>query len=159
MVKQKKPGHQHGFTTIELIVSIVILGIVGLSTFSFLGNTMRTYVRVKEHKVLYDEGRLAMKYMVNDVRNCIRDSIIVNPSGHQISFNRKTPSIQNWTYTQSGNTLIRSSGGQYVLVGNVSEFNVAYDSGAQMVNLELVLTLAERGTIRFNTRVYPRNAS
>jgi len=163
MNKTRRKGHQKGFTIIELILSIVILGIVGVFTFSFLGNNMSAYVKEQQHKLLYDQGRLAMKYIAREIRDANRNANINTPGGGQeLQFTRVHPSSTNIHYKFSGTSLTRNDnsvgGSYYILAGNVSAFNASYNSGTQIVTVELVLTLTGVGTVKFRTEIYPRNS-
>lgn len=147
---------QSGFSLIEMIMVIVILGIIGVYTFSFLGDTMGAYVRVKEHKTLYDEGRLAMQFMVNELRDANQnDPFTVSTSS--ITFTRTHPSATVITYSLSGSTLNREESGTFPLAGSVQSFTptISGTVPSQVITLELVIS--GRGTVRFRTAVFPRN--
>ena len=85
-------GNPNGFTMIEIIISIVIMGILSIYTFSFLGDSMGAYVRVKEHKILYDEARIAMERMALEIRNAGRSSITIGTSS--ISFDQPSSILE-----------------------------------------------------------------
>jgi prepilin-type N-terminal cleavage/methylation domain-containing protein len=148
-----------GFSIIELIVVIVILGILGSFTFSFLGNSMESYVRVKNNKTLYDEGRQAMEYMVREIRDADQNAAISLVANTSISFIRINPSSASITYTRTpGGILNRVSGGQTLaLAGNVQAFNPTITGTAPQRVVSLELTLNGSGIIIFRTQVYPRN--
>lgn len=149
-------GLQHGFTIIELIISIVILGILGAYTFSFLGDSMGAYVRVQEHKTLYDEGRLAMEYMVREIRDANQNAAITTTSS-SITFTKLHPSVMTITYSLTSGTLNRVYSGTYALAGNVQTFSPTVSGTAPNKVVTLDLTLSGRGLIRLRTTVYPRN--
>ena len=149
-----------GFTLIEMVISIIILGILGVYTFSFMGSSVVTYVRSREYKVLYDEARLALRRMADELQDADRSApITINPNTG-ISFTKRHISPVLVTYTLSGGVLSRVSGGQsHALTGNVQTFNPSMDGTTKVVALELVQTVPGSGTIRFRTAVYPRNGS
>ena len=158
MNKTIKISELKGFTIIELIISIVILGVLGVYTFSFLGDSMGAYVRVKDHKVLYDEARIAMRRMADEIRDANRTASITT-TATSITFTKSHNPSAQITYSLAGGFLNRVYNGTYVLAGNVQGFNPTYDSGTNIVTLELVVSLSGRGTVRFRTKVYPRNIS
>ena len=146
----------YGFTIIELIIVIVIMGILGVYTFSFIGDSMGAYVRVQEHKVLYDEGQLAMKYMVREIRDADQNTSIT-VSGASITFTILHPSSAAINYSLTGGTLNRVYNGTYALAGNVQTFSPTVSGSAPNQVVTLDLTLGGRGLIRFRTTIYPRN--
>ncbi len=137
---------------IELIISVMILGILAVYTFSFLGNSVKAYVEIKQHKILYDEARQAMEKMVIETRNSSRSSITTGTSS--ITF---TLSGNNITYSLNGTTLQRQVGNNTAnkVADNVSSFTTSYSS---YVSLELVLTQTGMGTVHFRTSIYPLNS-
>lgn len=147
-----------GFTIIELIIGIVILGILGVYTFSFLGDSMGAYVRVKEHKTLYDEGRLAMEYMVREIRDADQNAAITVVSNTSITFTKRHPSTTTITYSLTSGTVNRVAGGTYALSGNVQGFSPAVSGSAPNKVVTLDITLSGRGTVGFRTAVCPRNS-
>jgi prepilin-type N-terminal cleavage/methylation domain-containing protein len=165
MVWHKKRFHNpftriRGFTVIEMIISIVILGILGVYTFSFLGNSMGAYVRVRDHKTLYDEARIAMRRMADEIEDANRNAPITITPNTSIVFTKTHPSATMITYILSGSVLNRVSGGvTNALTGNVQTFNPAVDGTTKVVTLELVQAVSGGGTVRFRTMVYPRNTS
>ncbi|MBA4393786.1 MAG: hypothetical protein C0407_09570 [Desulfobacca sp.] len=148
---------QKGFTTIEFIISIVILGILGIYTFSFLGDSMGAYVRVKEHKTLYDEGRLAMEYMVREIRDANQTAAITVVSNTSITFTKLHPSAMTITYSLTSGTLNRVYSGTFALAGRVQTFSPTVSGTAPNQLVTLDLTLSGRGVIRIRTTIYPRN--
>jgi prepilin-type N-terminal cleavage/methylation domain-containing protein len=161
-IRDKKPQtRQGGFTMIELIVGIIILGILGVSTFSFLGDSMGAYVRVKGHRLLYDEGRQALEYMALELRDANQNASITTGTS-SIAFTRSHPSATSITYSLTGGTLNRLSGGNTnALAGNVTAFSPSLSGTApsQMVTLSLTLSVSGSGTVYLRTTVCPRNTS
>jgi prepilin-type N-terminal cleavage/methylation domain-containing protein len=153
-------GHG-GFTLIELIMVIVIMGILGVYTFSFLSNTIGAYMKVEGHKILYDEGRQALEYMVLELRDANQNASITTGTS-SIAFTRSNPSATSITYSLSGGTLNRVSGGSTnALAGNVTAFTPSVSGSApnQTVTLNLTISSTGSGTLYFRTTVYPRNIS
>jgi prepilin-type N-terminal cleavage/methylation domain-containing protein len=62
-------GGQKGFTLVEMIIVIVILGIIGGITFQVVGYGVESFKKASARKDLYDQGRLALERMVREVRD------------------------------------------------------------------------------------------
>jgi prepilin-type N-terminal cleavage/methylation domain-containing protein len=74
-------GGQKGYTLVEIIMVIVILGVIGAFTFHFVANGVQAFKKSSARKDLYDQGRLALERMVRELRDgkevtdCSTDSI------------------------------------------------------------------------------------
>ena len=69
MNRRLKYMNEKGFTLIEIIVVIVILGIIGGITFHFVGYGVEAFKKSSARKELYDQGRLALERMVRELRD------------------------------------------------------------------------------------------
>jgi len=65
--------NRRGFTLIEIIIVIVILGFVSAITIKFLTDSLRIYTMTVNQKTLYDEGKLALERMARDIRDARSD--------------------------------------------------------------------------------------
>jgi prepilin-type N-terminal cleavage/methylation domain-containing protein len=61
--------NQKGYTLIEIIIVIIVLGIIGGITFHVLAAGMETYLVARERQELYNEARLALERMVRELRD------------------------------------------------------------------------------------------
>lgn len=59
---------QRGFALMELVVVVLILGLVSVMLFDYLGNTTNTTTRATSSVVKENEGRLALRELTEDVR-------------------------------------------------------------------------------------------
>lgn len=118
--------NKKGFTMIELIIVIVILGILGGFTISFMDNAVKTYVLVREQDNLYSDGTYIMERIVRELIDA--KAIGVPPSGvtgNTLEFTKvhttshDTATIVN--FTKTGRDLFRNT----VIIGrNIKTFNV-----------------------------------
>ena len=157
-------GKPRGFSLIEMIVVIVILSIVGLMVFNFLGNSMASYMIVKERDRIYDEGLLAMERMTREIKDARYDSVsypITAVANTSITFSRKHGTPQDTstsiTFRRNGNVLERvgNVSGTHVLAGNVASFSPIVSG--KNVNLSLGLTVAGGGTLVLQSSAAARN--
>ena len=158
-------GKPRGFSLIEMIVVIVILGIVGLMAFGFLGNSMAAYMIVKENDRIYDEGLMAMERMTREIKDARYDGVtylITNVANTSVTFTRQHATPQDAstsiTFRRNGNVLERQGNvsGTNVLAGNVASFTPTIVSGKN-VNLSLGLTVAGGGSLVFQSTAAARN--
>lgn len=151
-----------GFSLIELIVVIVIMGIIGLMTFTFFGNSLAAYLTVKNTNRIFDEGLLALERMTREVRDA--DTVnfpITAVSNTSITFTRKHATPQDAstsiTFRRSGNLLERvgNVSGTRVLAGNVASFSPTISG--RNVHLSLGLSLTGGGAIVLQSSAAARN--
>ena len=76
-------GHQqqHGFTLMELIMVIVIAGILGTMTVSFITKPMEGYIDLNRRAQLVDSAEMSMRMMARDIRRSLPNSIRCQPAG------------------------------------------------------------------------------
>ncbi|RTE86378.1 MULTISPECIES: PilW family protein [Gammaproteobacteria] len=72
-----------GFTLIELIVVIVLLGIVGTFTFSYLGFGARIFSDSVEREQLLSQSRFAVERLSRELKNALPRSIRVSATDNQ----------------------------------------------------------------------------
>lgn len=77
---------QTGFTLIELIVVITLLGIISLVTVGFITSTMQGYADLTRRDQLSSAVRVAVERMAREVRNALPNSIRVNDDGSCMEF-------------------------------------------------------------------------
>ncbi len=58
-----------GFTLIEIIMVIVVLGILSVFTFSFIDNAVKTYTIGSKQRMLYQEASYIMERMTRELRD------------------------------------------------------------------------------------------
>ena len=66
-----------GFTLIELIIAIVIMGILSLGTVQFMLNTSDAYDQTARRDQLASAGRVAIEKMSREIRNALPNSVRV----------------------------------------------------------------------------------
>lgn len=77
---------QRGFTLIELIVVIVILGILGGYVFSYVGFGAQIYVDTTAREQLMSQSRFAVERLTREIRNAVPRSVRVAADNSCIEF-------------------------------------------------------------------------
>jgi len=76
-VKLKKRINESGFTLLELIVVIIILGVMSVGIAGFISLTTQTYLNVTERDELLSSARFAVERLNREVRNAVPNSLRV----------------------------------------------------------------------------------
>ena len=127
-------GGQKGYTLIEIIMVVVILGIIGGITFQFVAYGVEAFKKSRDRKELYDQGRLALERMAREIRDAKE---LVECSDTSITFNKQHPSqdsVEEIRFWLDGtNTLWRERNPSTAplsdrLASNVDSFQVANEN-------------------------------
>lgn len=70
-----------GFTLIELIMTIVLLGIIGGVLAPIIQNSVEIYAAERSRAVLVQKGRLALERIAREVREAVPNSLSLIPNG------------------------------------------------------------------------------
>ena len=156
-----------GFTLIEIIMVVVVLGILSVFTFSFISNAVKTYTTVSKQRMLYQEASYIMERMTRELRDMVNPaSWSDGTTNNTLQFNksRGTPQDGNTPITfrrdTATNIFYRDSGGVARIIGsNVSQLTVVRTSTSvcdRSIALVLMLQDGDQSVI-LNARVTPKN--
>jgi prepilin-type N-terminal cleavage/methylation domain-containing protein len=125
-------GGQKGYTLIEIVIVIVILGIIGAFTFQMVGAAVQAFQKSSARKDLYDQGRLALERMVRELRDTKE---VTHSSSSSVTFKKAHPTqaadnIEEVKFERVGSDLKRVGDPNgtpvtAVLASNVSSFTVS----------------------------------
>lgn len=74
--QQKKSAKKHsGFTLIELVMVIVVLGIISVGSLSFISNSAQGLVDTAERQVLASTATIAVEKVLREVRRALPNSV------------------------------------------------------------------------------------
>jgi prepilin-type N-terminal cleavage/methylation domain-containing protein len=133
MKRRSKIVDDKGYTLVEIIVVIVILGIIGGITFQIVGAVVETFKITRDRKELYDQGRLALERMTRELRDAYE--ITDCSPGSYFSFKVAHPTaygvIEEIKYQLNGTDLERvaDGGAPAVLASKVDSFQVGEEGG------------------------------
>jgi prepilin-type N-terminal cleavage/methylation domain-containing protein len=131
MNTRSKYLNNHGYTLIEIVMVIVILGIIGAFTFQIVAAGVQAFKKSSARKDLYDQGRLALERMVRELRDAKE---VTGSASSSITFKKAHPAqaadnTEEIKFQINGTNLERvgdPSGTPVtaVLASNVSSFQV-----------------------------------
>jgi prepilin-type N-terminal cleavage/methylation domain-containing protein len=121
-----------GFTLIEIVTVIVVLGILSVFTFSFIDNAVKTYMIGSKQRMLYQEASYVMERISRELRDA--DQISANVSSELYIWPKAHPGLMDTNryiryWVQNGNlmrtsSVLPSSAGADRLIGKrVTSFN------------------------------------
>lgn len=119
-------SNKKGFSLIEMMVVVVILGLIVLGLVTFFTGGARSWISGQSQLEAQRNGRQAMDIMVREIRES--KSIDNSSTTTSISFN--TPfevGVISYSLSVSGNSIIRQkNGNSTTLIDDVLKFEVAY---------------------------------
>lgn len=83
-----RPLKRNGFTLIEMVTVIVLLGIIAGILTPFIARAMQAYTHSQARASLVDKGRLAMERLSREVHQAVPNSLAVLSGGNGIEFVR-----------------------------------------------------------------------
>ena len=69
----------NGFTLLELIIVIVLLGVMSVGISGFITLSTQTYLNVSERDKLLSSARFAVERLNREIRNSVPNSIRITP--------------------------------------------------------------------------------
>ena len=151
-----------GFTLIEIVTVIVVLGILGAFTFTFIDNAIKTYMIADKQRNLYQEAAYIMERMTRELRDATSTD---TTTPYTLQFTRQhttqdTNTTIKFRRDAGTNTFYRDSGViSYVMGKNVTQFLITKSTPTLCGSyLTLSLTLSEGGqTFTLTSMVTPKN--
>ncbi|MDC4204047.1 MAG: type II secretion system protein [Candidatus Manganitrophus sp.] len=160
--------NQQGFTLVELVLTIILVGIIAGMASVFLRQGLNAFVAEDARADITNQGRLAMERMAREIR-VIRSrtaadlpGCCTNPS---TSLNFFDTSGSNIVYAVAGNTVTRN--GTALAAGSPILLNFRYyqqdgttlaTTAAQVWSIQIDLTVTRNGESQaYRVRVHPRN--
>jgi len=129
--------NKHGFTLIELMVVVVILGLITLGAVSFFGGGMRSWISGQFQLAAQRDTRMALDRMVKEIRegDIINDTSDSNTIIVNYNVLSEDPLTFSWSGT-SGDSLFRQreGGPNTQFLDNVHQITFTYlnQAGVEM---------------------------
>lgn len=77
---------QHGFTLIELVISIIILAVIGIATSSYIATALTIYSNTSDQDAALSSSRFAMERLRRDILNALPNSLVVSTDKKCLTF-------------------------------------------------------------------------
>ena len=146
-------SNQKGFSLIELMVVVVIIGLMVLGLVTFFTGGARSWVAGQSQLEAQRNARQAMDIMVREIRE--GDSIASGSNVTSVTVNYLTLGKSSVTYSLSGTTISR---GGTPLINSVKTLNFTYPDASKVhILLEVDVDEDENPDITLNTDVNLRN--
>ena len=178
-IKFKAPSHPplknpHGFTLIEMILAIVLMGIMGIFSTQFITSIAQTAQQTTGQKGLVDDAKLAMEYLVREVRVATEGAkdieLISTASTASITFDKYTGYTVDtneldikYSWDSTSKALTRRSGisgTTTILATQVTSFTVAESpSGSHFYIFSLTLQGPNGENFTLESGVRPRSST
>lgn len=159
--------HSKGFTLVEIIITIVIVGIIAGIAAMIIAEGVRAYSDAQVRSDVHYQARLAMERMAREIR-MIRSCGDINPPGSNpsgtISFTDINGNGVNFS-SAAGNNLNRganllargiTSGQPFTFLAADGTTLTTACPGIWLVQIDLTSTQGSE-TLQIRTRVHPRN--
>jgi len=169
---RKKRLNEKGFTLIEVIVTLILVGITAALAGMWIVSVANGYLFAKMNMNTLQKGQLAITRLTKEF-TAIKSVSAAN--GNSVTFTRADSSVVGnvpVTISVSGNTLqLNVNGmGNNMLTDHVNAFSLAYcdsatstscptnwSSMSRIIEITLTLTGADNTPSTFTRRVTPRN--
>ena len=162
-VSQNSNQKPHGFTLIELVLSLALVGVLGAVITYGLPAAVQSYDLIWARRAVLTESRSGMARMTKEIRLIPSSSQIISIGAANFQF--EYPAATTITYSLSGGNLFRNSD---ILIKNISTLTFSYydetgsttSTPANVREIGIAFTADSPGNISsysLKTRVFLRN--
>ena len=147
-------GKAKGFTLIEMVATLVLVGIMAVGMAYFLIPGIQGYLFAQENAQLTQKAELAISRLTRELRECYNcdgaQGAISLPFSFENTLGSRTINLSNGLLQLNG----------YTLLDNVQSADVLTRFSTDPLGLKIELDIAHQqgdGTLTFTTNVFPRN--
>ena len=163
-----KPFRKNGFSLIELIVCLILMGFIGAVAGAGIVRFTEGFLFVKDSNEMAQQGAAAMARMVKEMKTLTQ---IMSGNDFSLTYRARTPE-KIFVIYQSGNEIrIDEDGADNILIDNVSDLLLTYyesfndpapvtlytPGNTKMIEISMSLTGANNIVTTFTNRVFLRN--
>ena len=171
-LRSDRPTHgQAGFTLIELVITIVLVGIIAGTAGMLLIKGTQAYIEEDQRAAATSQGRLGLERMAREIRSIPQAGAIVGPIANpssSLAFSDLTGLAITYARNGATGTLDRTEGAglPVILADGVTTLEFRhYDKAgalttrpANIWQIQIDLTVIKGGETQvFRMRAYPRN--
>ncbi len=161
--------NQAGFSLVEMISAIVLMGIMGLFSIQFITGAAESNRLVAGQKGLVDDAKLAMEFMLREIRvsNSATNVIAFTDAGStaSITFDKFSgldvdTNASQIVYSWSGTTLIRTSNSVVTTLSDqVTDFSITKttSAGSEYYTFSLTLEGSNGESFTLDSGIRPRS--
>lgn len=144
---------QRGFTLIEIIVTLVLLGLLGATVFGFMGQAVRGFFIARDALEITQKAQIALNRMRIELTYADVDSVNVT-GGSSMAYDATFPGEAESSH------VIAFAGGQITydgvtLIDDVGGLVLTRDSTTKVVGITLNMQDSDGATVTFTTSVFP----
>lgn len=151
-----KKNRQQGFTLIEIIASLVLMGVILAVAGMGVISGIEGYLLARENSIVAQKAQMAMGRLTRELRECF-DCSTPSPAAITLPFTFENL-LGNREIGLSGNTItLGTPGDTDPLIDQIQSFSMQYISNGR---IDISFTLAyqsNNATVDFQTSVLPRN--
>ena len=154
---------QKGFTLVELIVTIVLVGLIGVFTTLFVYTGLNGYLRARDTSEGALKAQIALDRISMELRDI--DSINTFAAGSQIDYTSRTLAGNRQILYSNGVISINTGSVDRTLLDEIEKFSMVLiqtdlnaDGNDEVQAIEISFNFVpERFSRQFNARIFPRN--
>jgi prepilin-type N-terminal cleavage/methylation domain-containing protein len=156
---------QKGFTLVELIVTLVLVGIIGTFTTLFMYTGLNGYLRAKDTSEGALKAQIALDRISLELRDIEKIDLVTFSDDTRIDYTSATLPYNRKILYSGGVISLDVNGNAYALLDEVSDFtlrmtpaelNYFADNKNEVQAIDVSFKVDDIGRT-FNARIFPRN--
>jgi len=150
---------KRGFTLIEIIATLVLVGVLSSIAFLFMGNVLNGFTAVKNNSSAALKAQMALNRISLELKDM---SLLSALTGTSITYNNLLGNNRTITFDGLSKCIYISTPADNILIDGVSNFvlSATYDNMYNMAANDVAyidIGFTVSGVSGFSTRILPRN--